>query len=150
MKRISGVLLAAVLLLAPEIATAKDFCMEVNSVAEIVFKNFSPPAKGTCKFIVEINPAIPGVMASGGACTTSDGSELLYSLTDGFSDAIVTLQGSTTLADGTGILSQCIAGDSSTTACDSFPSAVVLCPKKPFPITGSSILRTSQRSQFRR
>jgi hypothetical protein len=86
MKRISSLVLAAVLLIAPEIATAKDFCLEVGNQSEIVFKNFSAPGKGTCKFIVEINPAIPGVMASGGACTTSDGSELLYSLTDGFSE----------------------------------------------------------------
>jgi hypothetical protein len=89
-------------------------------------------------------------MASGGACTSNDGTELLYRLTDGFFDAVETLQGSITLADGIGSLSQCLAGDASTTSCDSFPTIVVACPKKPFPITNTFNLRTSQRSQFRR
>ncbi len=111
MKRISSLVLAAVLLIAPEIATAKDFCLEVGNQSEIVFKNFSAPGKGTCKFIVELNATIPGI-ATGGACTTSDGSELQYSVTDGIFDAIEIIQGSTPLTPGsTGILSVCQAVD---------------------------------------
>jgi hypothetical protein len=40
MKRLCSAVIAMVLLIAPEMATAKDFCLEVNFVAEIVFKNF--------------------------------------------------------------------------------------------------------------
>jgi len=57
MKRISMVVIATVLLLAPHIATAKDFCFDIGGPALLVFKDFSVPGKGNCMDIRLMKPS---------------------------------------------------------------------------------------------
>jgi hypothetical protein len=150
MKRISIVVIATVVLLAPHIATAKDFCFDIGGPALLVFKDFSVPAKGNCKPLVQVNSSFPGLVASGAGCTTSDGKTLLFTESDGFFDGIETIQGSITLASGSGNGTNCTAPDSGTTFCSQFSLAVAACPKKAAPITADLNVEISKRSQLGR
>lgn len=143
MKRVSWLVLISLVAFFPHVAMAKDFCFSFGGV-DLIFKAFKAPAKGTCKSIIEVVPSVPGLVSSGAGCTTSDGAILLFTLSDGM-DGIETIQGSISLANGTGLGTDCFAGDSLATSCLQGAIAVETCAKKAPPITAPAASNLTSR-----
>ncbi|MGC1341360.1 MAG: hypothetical protein WA854_03495 [Candidatus Binataceae bacterium] len=86
MSRLKAVMagIAAVLFLAPGLASAKNFCIGgfTNTSYILLGQGFTIPKKGTCKawigFVEE-----PETVSSGTGCTSTDGTELTLSITSG-------------------------------------------------------------------
>jgi hypothetical protein len=139
MKRVYWLLLALAVASVPRPALAKDFCMDLGptsgpDVIELIFKAFTVPPKGVCKSVVEVVPSIDGLVSTGAACTTTDGTTLIFTLADGFGQNLETIQGALTLAGGMGSVDDCAAPNGAATSCLSDTLTVVTCPKLPPPI----------------
>jgi hypothetical protein len=138
MKWITGLAIAAILLSAPRELAAKDYCVGFNS-NHLVFKGFSLPAKGACKPISAVfSDILPGYVASGSGCRTSDGKIFLFTLSatygstiDGITGTIIF--GSNGVGAGGGGGNECDSGGH----CLSKILRLETCPKKPAPITAA-------------
>jgi len=127
-KIVMAAMIAVGTALVPHTASAKDFCFALG-LTDAVFKAFTVPGKGACKPATEISADFPGLVASGSACTTTDGTTLLFDLSDAYFDDIEEIQGSITLASKSGSGVDCTAS-SGGNDCEPFTIAVETCPKK--------------------
>jgi len=134
--RTQSIALAAVLLLAPQIMHAADFCL-VNP--PLVGKGFKIPSKGKCKPFLGFGTGVTGIW-TGGACTNSLGTLVhigVQSL-DNFGIESVSIDLSLPALTGSG--EDCVAdtnlagGGLSPGLCTSIATSVVACSPSTVPV----------------
>ncbi len=129
-------LIVALVLSGPRLADAKDYCLRLNGVADLVGKNFSLPAKGKCK---PFNGFAQGEFTSapffsGDVCTSSDGSTAHFNLLSTNSLGIEGLNLSLNVATKTGSGQECIADTGAGGSCGAVSVAPADCNPNPVPV----------------
>jgi len=145
MKIVLGLVLGCLVAFFPPSAMARDLCLTETipgpgggSSFQVVFKAFTIPAKGACKPVIAIVPAVSGLVESGAGCTTTDGKSLLFTLFSGFGESLGNVQGSITLSSGSGSISGLtLSSGGGSAAFSTGTMTIETCPKKPTPITDS-------------
>jgi len=127
--RIAGAIGILVVLCAP--ASAKDLCISFNG--NPYFANVSIPGKNNCKpvYLLTTNTSLPGYLATGAICLSSDGTTVLLSLSDGYFNGPETIQGTWDKSTGLGTANDCVVP--STTFCSVDAVTVTSCRSQSIP-----------------
>jgi hypothetical protein len=137
-----GLFAVTLLVVAPALVQAKDYCISLQGGAAIVVsQGFSLPDKGKCKSVNSFiqgapdgrrttsSSAAPARLFAGNACTTSDGTIVRFNLF-GSSFGPESFNFTLHISSLTGSGTDCLAGH----ACTSFTTATVACDPSTVPV----------------
>ncbi len=139
-------LLAGLLLAFAGTASAGNLCMTLGS-NDYVGIGGSIPGKGACKQFSIISPTVSGFLGTGSVCKSSDGTTLLFFMTDGVFSGPETLQATLSATSLAGTGQDCEAPAGLATFCGAFSMTFQKCipAKQPIPaISGSSLSGTAK------
>jgi hypothetical protein len=130
--RIAGAI--GILLVCSLQASASDLCFTLGSGA--YFASASIPSKNQCAALYLVAKAatdLPGYLATGSLCLSSDGTTVLLNLSNGYFDGLESIQGTFKKSTGKGTVSDCIAPDGKSNTCSTTDITVKTCSAQSIP-----------------
>lgn len=135
LRRILGIIAGAlgIILVCSLPASAKDLCFAFGS--HVFFTSVSIPSKNQCEtFSLATKAAsLPGYLATGSMCLSSNGATVLLNLSNGYFDGLESLQGTFNKNTGAGTVSDCTAPEGKPNTCSTADFTVKTCATQPIP-----------------